>query len=134
MFRKAAALMGMAMALGAAVPAQAQNLNEIGRQLQEQVLGGRPTPNPDAERRAYEQGRRDAEQARREDGRNDWRREEVRRNEEARQRDYDLRRREEDRRERAVDVQRRERDIDRQREDRRTWSDEQRTRQDSGRW
>jgi len=57
-----------------AMPASAQQLKDIGRAIQDQVLGARP----DRDREAYERGRED--QARHQE----WRREEYRRDREAR--------------------------------------------------
>ncbi len=133
-----AALLGLAAAGIAAGPVRAQSLNDVGRLLQDQVLGGRPAQNPDAERQAYEQGRRDAEDARRRDQyqRQNAGRDDHRHDEDARRRANDDRRRfDQDDRQRADDAARRQRDMDRQRADQqRAWADEQRARTQSGRY
>ena len=101
----AAAALGLGLLIGAA-PAMAQNLNDIGRQLQNQLL---PQSNGgDRDRAAYEQGRRDQdEQARRErDARGGY--------ENDRRRAEEDRRRVDDRRQRADDRDQRDR-YDRQR-------------------
>ncbi len=85
-------------------PAAAQSLNDAGRLLQ-QVLPGQQQPGPsqaDRDRAIYEQGRRDAEQTRRgqgrDDGRYDARRDDTRRDDRPRyDRDQDRRRGDPDR-------------------------------------
>ncbi len=112
---------------GALQPAAAQSLNDVGRVLQDQLLGNRQNPNSD--RDAYERGRQDQSEA-------------NRREDEARRRAGDDRRRfdNEQQRRRYDDSQQRPREFDRQREDRqrddrqrddqqRGYGDDQRNRQ-----
>lgn len=109
-----------ALGLTLAGPAGAQNLNDLGRVLQDQVLGPRSDPN--RERDAYERGRQDQADQNRRDGHE-------------RQRANDDRRRYEDDRRRFEEADRRQRDDDRFRADRqRAWEDEQRARQQSRRY
>ncbi len=115
---------GMMVSLGQVLPAAAQNLNDVGRLLQDQVLGTRPNQTPEREREAYEQGRRDAERQRQEqalrerDQRRDPGREYGRRDDDGRDRGrYDQ-------------TDRRERDLERERAERqRAYNDESRNRQ-----
>lgn len=118
-----------ALGMGLAQPAAAQTLNDVGRLLQNQVLGN--PANPDRERNAYEQGRRDQEQARRAE---EHRRQEARQAEEAR------RWRESQQHQRGQGHDRpvwtegeRHRQLDRQRAERQhRWADERRARTESG--
>lgn len=96
--RWAAVMVGV-MLLGAGA-AKAQSLNDLGRVLQDQVLGGnRQQQDPNRERDAYERGRQDqADQARRNDDR--------RREPDRRQVEDDRRRNDDQRRGRDYDQQR----------------------------
>ena len=61
----AAALLGLtASGLVLALPARAQNLGDVGRVLQDALV---PRQDPDRERRAYEQGRQDQVEVRRQE-------------------------------------------------------------------
>ncbi len=117
-------LVAAAISAAVAVPAAAQSLNDVGRLLQRQIAPGQQQPNQqDREREIYEQGRRDQEETRRDELR--------RRDEAGRGRDE---RRGDDRR-RAEDRNRLDRNQDRQRTDqRRTYDDDQRTREQPGRY
>ncbi len=115
----AAAALGLGLMVSV-TPSKAQNLNDIGRQLQNQLF---PQQNNDRERTAYDRGRRDQE-------------EQVRRDRDARGYDGDRRRVEEERhryddsqRQQAEDRQRYDRDAQRERADRqRALSEDERSR------
>lgn len=102
-------------------PAMAQNLNDIGRTLN-QLLPQQQQQDPNRERNAYEQGRRDQEEQLR-------RERDARRNEDRRP-GYDDRRRDEGNdRQRAEDSRRRQDEFNRERADReRVQVDDQRNR------
>ena len=114
MRRITAGLLGLSLA----APAAAQDLGQVGRLLGDQLLPRAPQqqPNQDYERqRAYEQGRRDAEEERRSRGRRD---DAYRDREDDRRRSAEGARRARDgERQRSDDASRRDRDYDRQRTD-----------------
>ena len=91
------ALVAFVLLAAGASPGHAQALNDVGRLLQDRLLGGQQQqPDQDAQRRAYEQGRRDADREQRQgdfDRRNAGRRDDRgdRRNDDRR---YDDRQRE----------------------------------------
>ena len=119
-----ASALGVMVSLGQVAPAMAQNLNDVGRLLQDQVLGGRPNQSPEREREAYEQGRRDAERQRQEQA--------MREREQRREPGREYGRRDDERRDRGryEATDRRERDLERERAERqRAYNDDQRYRQ-----